>query len=183
MPAVCFICLETSPPPIRMGCACRGDTGLAHIGCLVRAAESQATHRGLEGWWECRTCKQSFTGAVQRGLAEELWSRVRDQRTESEDRLDAANILAIALSAQCKYVEAEQMRREILEVQRRVLGPEHPETLASTGHLAVSLSSQGKHDEAERMQRELLEVRRRVLGAEHLDTLGSRASRHAVDKG
>ena len=34
----CIICLDTSPPPIQSGCACRGDSGLAHIACLVRAA-------------------------------------------------------------------------------------------------------------------------------------------------
>ncbi len=34
--------LDTSPPPIQSGCACRGDSGLAHIACLVQAATSPA---------------------------------------------------------------------------------------------------------------------------------------------
>jgi hypothetical protein len=29
----CVICLDASPPPIQSGCACRGDSGLAHIAC------------------------------------------------------------------------------------------------------------------------------------------------------
>ena len=45
----CFICLDNEPPPVQAGCACRADTGLAHIGCMVTAAVSQAAHRGVEG--------------------------------------------------------------------------------------------------------------------------------------
>jgi hypothetical protein len=33
---VCFICLDTSSSPIQSGCACRGATGLTHVGCRVR---------------------------------------------------------------------------------------------------------------------------------------------------
>jgi hypothetical protein len=40
------------------------------------------------------------------------------------------------------------MHREVLEVKRRVLGPEHPSTLMTAGNLANSLQHQGKHAEA-----------------------------------
>ncbi len=63
------------------------------------------------------------------------------------------------------------MQRELLDVQRRVLGPEHPDTLATKSNLAASLLGQGKRAEAEQMHREVLDVRRRVLGPEHPDTL------------
>ena len=66
----CIVCLEASPAPIQSGCACRGDSGLAHIDCLVRVAASQQAQRGTELWWLCQTCKQPFTGAMQAGLAE-----------------------------------------------------------------------------------------------------------------
>ena len=94
-----------------MGCASRGDAGLAHIGCLIQAAESHAAHGSIEGWWECRTCKQGFTGAMGNGLAEELWMRMRDKPAENEDRLAAAGSLASSLNRQGKYTEAEQMFR------------------------------------------------------------------------
>ena len=55
------------------------------------------------------------------------------------------------------------MEREVLAVEERVLGAEHPDTLTAAGNLAASLSRQGKHDEAEKMQREVLAVRKRVL--------------------
>ena len=107
----CFICLETRPPPIQMGCACRGDAGLAHIGCLIQAAASRAAHGSNAGWWECRTCKQGFTGAIRSGLADEWWMRMRDKPAENEDRLAAAGSLASSLNRQGKYTEAEQMFR------------------------------------------------------------------------
>ena len=116
----CFVCLETSPPPIQMGCACRGDAGLAHIGCLVQAAESHAAHGRNRGWWECRTCKQDFTGAMGSGMADEWWMRMRDQPAENVDRLTAAGNLADALFRQGKHAEAEQMQRELLDVQRQI---------------------------------------------------------------
>ena len=132
----CFVCLEASPPPIQMGCACRGDAGLAHIGCLIQAAASRAAHGSSKGWWECPTCKQQFTGAMQHGLAEGRWLLVRDQPAESKDRLEAASILAVSLRGQGKYAEAERMQRELLDVRRRVLGPEHPGALATVRNLA-----------------------------------------------
>ena len=44
--------------------------------------------------------------------------------------------LATSLRDQGKHAEAEQMFRELLDLQRRVLGPEHPDTLATVSDLA-----------------------------------------------
>ncbi len=57
--------------------------------------------------------------------------------------------------------------------KKRVLGPEHPGTLATTANLALSLSRQGKHAEAEQIYREALAVETRVLGPEHPGTLNT----------
>ena len=78
-----------------------------------------------------------------------------------------------ALWAQGELEEAARILREALEVQRRVLGTEHQETLASANNLADVLADQGEFLEAARIHRETLEVQRRVLGAEHPDTLMS----------
>ena len=69
--------------------------------------------------------------------------------------------------------KVEEMHREALEVQRRVLGLEHQDTLASMSNLANVLQEQGQWQEAEQMYREVLEVQRRVLGLEHPNTLAS----------
>ena len=174
MPAdggACIICLDTSPPPIQSGCACRGDSGLAHVACLARAAASQQAQRGSVAWRQCQTCKQDYTGAMQTGLAEAWRSRVAGQAAESDERLAAENYLAMSLVPQGNAVEAEPMFRRLHEVMMRVHGAEDPETLTTANNLAESLSYQGKYADAERIQREVLEVRKRVLGAEHPDTL------------
>jgi hypothetical protein len=46
------------------------------------------------------------------------------------------------MSKQGRYVEAEQMDRQTLQISHKVLGPEHPEhpdTLTSMGNLALVL--------------------------------------------
>ena len=75
--------------------------------------------------------------------------------------------LAIVLREQGQWQEAEQMYREALEVQRRVLGLEHLDTLASMHSLGVVLRDQGKWQEAEEMLGEVLELMFTALGSEH----------------
>ena len=52
---VCIIRLDSDPPPVQSGCACRSDTGLAYVGCLVEKAVVQQPHRGNAVWWKCQT--------------------------------------------------------------------------------------------------------------------------------
>ena len=73
------------------------------------------------------------------------------------------------------------MRRDLLDVRRRLMGPEHPHTLTTMSNLATSLRDQGKHAEAEQMFRELLDVRGRVLGPEHPDTLATVSNLASLD--
>ena len=141
--SVCIICLDSDPPPIQSGCACRSDTGLAHLGCLIEKAVAQQAHRGYKVWWECQTCGQSFTGTMRTGLGEAWWSRVSDEAEESAERLCAADNLARCREQDGEYAEAERIGREVLGVSRRVLGEEHPDTLRAAGNLAQSLSDQG----------------------------------------
>ena len=78
--ACCVICLDSrssrfSGSLIQSGCACRGDAGLAHVACRVKAAEWQAAEKKRKAWTHCQTCKQKFTGSMQLGLAEARWSQ------------------------------------------------------------------------------------------------------------
>ena len=134
--ACCIICLDSDPPPIQSGCACRSDSGLAHLDCLIEKAVSQQARRGGNVWWKCQTCGQDFTGAMLTGLGEALWSRVCDQAAESAERLGAAHNLAECRRRDGEYAEAERINREVLCVSRRTKGDEHPETLSSASNLA-----------------------------------------------
>jgi hypothetical protein len=132
----CVICRDSSPSPIQSGCACRGPAGLAHTACRALAAGAQASYRGCAVWSKCQMCKQNFTGEMRRGLAEAWWSRVHNNTEEDNERLAAAGNLAISLSDQGKYDDAAAMESEVLAVQKRVLGEEHPSTLGTAGNLA-----------------------------------------------
>jgi hypothetical protein len=77
---------------------------------------------------------------------------------EDGQRLNAGNNQADALDAQGKYAEAETMYLEVLAVQRRVLGPEHPSTLRTSSNLGNTLMHRGKSAQAETIFLELIAV-------------------------
>jgi len=69
--------------------------------------------------------------------------------------------------------QTQALLTSAVEAQRRVLGPENPDTLRSASLLGAALSHQGHYAEAEKLLREALAIQRRVLGTEHPDTLRS----------
>jgi eukaryotic-like serine/threonine-protein kinase len=68
---------------------------------------------------------------------------------------------------------AQPLLERVVEIQRRELGPERRETLASMSLLASTVSRQGNAVKAEKLARETLDLQRSVLGPEHPDTLVS----------
>jgi tetratricopeptide (TPR) repeat protein len=83
------------------------------------------------------------------------------------------NNLAVTLRAQGDLNRARELREKVLEISRRVLGEEHPDTLRSMNNLAESLSAQGDLNRARELQEKVLEIRRRILGEKHPDTSNS----------
>src|SRR5438132_13923047 len=81
------------------------------------------------------------------------------------------NSLAATLLRQGRYAEAEKLYRQAFDLQRRVLGPENPHTLATMGSLGWTIAQEGRYAEAEKFEREAFEIERRVQGPEHQDTL------------
>ena len=71
------------------------------------------------------------------------------------------------------YPEASKQLERSIDLRRRMLGPEHPDTLTSMQNLAMIYRDQGKYPQAEALNSQILEIRRRVLGLEHSDTLKS----------
>jgi predicted Ser/Thr protein kinase len=72
-----------------------------------------------------------------------------------------------------KASEAEPQFSKALQIRRRVLGPDHADTLEAMEMLSVALGTMGKLNEAEAVERQILGIRLRVLGDEHPDTLAS----------
>ncbi|KAL8823653.1 MAG: hypothetical protein Q9191_005667 [Dirinaria sp. TL-2023a] len=74
---------------------------------------------------------------------------------------------------QGNYEEAEQMQRQALDAQEKVLGKEHPGIFSYVSNLALSLGHLKKHEEAESLHRRALYGSEKVLGKEHPGTLHS----------
>jgi uncharacterized protein (DUF2267 family) len=69
------------------------------------------------------------------------------------------------------FRSARALQEQVLKAHRRLLGPEHPDTLKAMNNLAQTLKAQGDLGAARALQEQVLEARRRLLGPEHPDTL------------
>ena len=70
-----------------------------------------------------------------------------------------------------EYALMQHHAERSIEIYRRQLGEEDPQTLAGRGRLADALFQQGKIPEAESLSRTVLALQGRVSGPEHPDTL------------
>lgn len=69
------------------------------------------------------------------------------------------------------YPEARKQLEQALDLRRKVLGVENPETLRTAVRLGQVIDFLGKYAEAETLLTQSLQTTRRVLGPEHPDTL------------
>jgi ankyrin repeat protein len=88
--------------------------------------------------------------------------------------------MALALFNQGKYEEALQAYQEVYEIQKRVLGPEHPDTLTTRNNIASVLDDQGKYEEALQAYKKVYDIQKHVLGPEHPNTLSIRSNMATV---
>ena len=70
--------------------------------------------------------------------------------------------------------QAVLIGERLLADQERVLGPDHPDTIAARAHLGIAYADAGRADEALTLDEQTLAARERVLGPDHPDTLTSR---------
>ena len=89
------------------------------------------------------------------------------------EAMNTQHDLAWALLQQGRVNEAESIERTLLETQRRVLGPEHPDTLATAEELAFTVCDEGKGHCTEGIQltRDVLQKQKRILGPDAFYTL------------
>jgi CHAT domain-containing protein/tetratricopeptide (TPR) repeat protein len=74
------------------------------------------------------------------------------------------------LEGRGRYRQAEKKWLEVLEIKRKVLGEEHPDTANSYQRVALCLGKQGKHADALRLHNKALAIRLQALGEEHPET-------------
>jgi serine/threonine protein kinase len=94
---------------------------------------------------------------------------------KDQPKVDASlrQTLADAYQSLGMYEQAMPLQTEALEARRRILGEEHPDTLASLSGMGLLLTAMGEFDEAAPIHERVFESRRRVLGEDHRDTLSA----------
>jgi tetratricopeptide (TPR) repeat protein len=80
---------------------------------------------------------------------------------------------ADALNAQGKYAAAQPLFEKTLEIHRRLLTDDHPETATSYNDVAFILNARAKYGAAQPLFVKALELRRRLLTDDHPDTAAS----------
>lgn len=83
------------------------------------------------------------------------------------------NRLAVSYFNLGQYQDAMHLEKQTLELRKRKLGHEHPDTLQKMGRLSVYYSKVGQYQETMRLGRQAVEAQRRILGPAHPDTINS----------
>lgn len=147
-----------SPPtrvestPLPMGCACRSDSGVAHLACMTALAVSQQPLRGEEAWCKCKTCGLHFTGAMQLALARAWVARTAGRPLLDDERIAACSNLSTALTDTVQYDEA----MATLQRMQAVLDRDDPRWIRCMSKVARILIHTGLYDQAEAICRPLL---------------------------
>lgn len=94
---------------------------------------------------------------------------------ESRETLHMTHDMAWAIFQQGRVGEAESIERELLARQRRTLGPDDTDTIATVEELAFTVCDEGKGQCAEGVDltRDVLEKQKRALGPNAFSTLGT----------
>jgi Tetratricopeptide repeat len=82
----------------------------------------------------------------------------------------AAQFMARYQAGQGMHAHAGRQYQDVLTARLRVLGPDHPDTLAARHCIALEMAEQGSHAAAEAEFRDVLAARLRVLGPDHPST-------------
>ncbi|KAE9387042.1 TPR-like protein, partial [Gymnopus androsaceus JB14] len=75
-----------------------------------------------------------------------------------------------------KLEKAERLQEQVLELQKQVIGDQHPDTLRSMANLAATYWNRGKLGQAEGLEEEVLQLQKQIIGDQHPDTLNAMAN-------
>jgi tetratricopeptide (TPR) repeat protein len=144
----------------------------------VRASAEAARARTVQAYLGEMIGATDFIEAGRRLTTEAVLDRAVagiDDRFADEPLAEAAvrQLIGQSYASMSELEKAEQQLRLAFEIRGELLGPEHPETLASAHSIGETLRAGFRWDEAETALREVVEARRRVLGEDHPDTLWS----------
>jgi serine/threonine protein kinase/tetratricopeptide (TPR) repeat protein len=112
--------------------------------------------------------------AMLKGILDKTAERVgKDMATQPAVEAELRSLIGRLYLEIGNYVQAENMHRAALAINRRLFGPESPEVAASLNDLGLALWKERKQPEAEAAHREALAIRRRLFGDEQADVATS----------
>lgn len=177
----CFVCLdESAGAAVALGCACRCESGYAHVECMVEAAKHG---HDKAKWSTCGTCTEDFTGEMQMELAfahykhsfekglVDVDPRTGASRLNLSEVISAVRDMGLASARQGHFERAERLSRWTHAIFAQHVGPESADALQEMGNVAAVVQAQGKIAQADGIYAVLLPTMRRVLGEEHPYTI------------
>lgn len=98
---------------------------------------------------------------------------LREQLSDADDAslLETKSFLLDVLGQQSKYESAVALGTAVLEAQRQVVGPNHPDTLLTMVRLGRVYRLTAKYPDAEALHRQAYEAYRRQLGEDSQQTM------------
>ena len=84
---------------------------------------------------------------------------------------DKCSNFALVMSESGDWKNAQQLLVQVMDMRKKLLGAEHPDTLTSMGNLAITYQNQGRWNEAEQLGVQVVDMTKKLLGAEHPNTL------------
>ncbi|MFF7497167.1 tetratricopeptide repeat protein, partial [Streptomyces rubiginosohelvolus] len=127
---------------------------------LARAVDAVAGMPGRTGWPTARLLAPHLPPHLDRNTPHNF--------TTARNTLDT---LAAAVRAAGAASEELLLRRHVLDSESTVLGPDHPDTLASRNDHANALSALGEHRQAADLHQRVVAESERLLGPDHPHTL------------
>ncbi|MEU2577486.1 tetratricopeptide repeat protein [Streptomyces anulatus] len=130
---------------------------------LDRAVDATTSMPGRTGWPTARLLAPHLPAHLDRSTQRGFATAVNTL----DDLADALNNAGAAS-------EELLLRRHVLDAETRLLGADHPDTLASRDNLATTLNDLGEHQQAADLHRQTLTDSERILGPDHPRSLSSR---------
>ena len=73
---------------------------------------------------------------------------------------------ALVMSENGDWNNAEQLEVQVMDMRKKLLGTEHPDTLTSMGNLASTYWNQGRWNEAEQLEVQVMDMSKKLLHLE-----------------
>jgi tetratricopeptide (TPR) repeat protein len=102
-----------------------------------------------------------------------IWEHARALHTIDDRLANLLNNLGVYFLRIAKFQNAKPLLEQALEICRRVLGQEHPNTVQGLNNLGALLRAMGDYTAARPYCEQALEICRRVIGQAHPDTATS----------